>query len=362
MKPQLIFVYESHNNIIPTLAIQQCIPFLREWGISGFGIENPSDKPAILIDETNLEQILEKYDMAIRNISNPNPQYQHFITEMLSATGYEVSHPKGRLQALHHSKQAFMAEAMSNKTIKQIVDALKCEAFSFDLATTQSLHAWTPEELMHKRDTAMAQNIRAHSNHGSKMLILVGAAHHPVAEELSRTGQYEISEIFFDDTYDKPSANTYETRAVEALRHRMQLDSPNTTYIQTADTVVFEPQKVKQTYTIKVASEPKNLHDIYGRVTEKLQSFFTHVKKQEESLTKLTTALLNLEGNDADEVLKQEVEEFLDNHRTDYSRSFRQFLDILSYTAPEILYHGDDVVLDATQPSGVSNEEAAALS
>lgn len=356
MKPQLIFVYESHSNITPTLAIKECIPLLREWGITGFGIEKPSDRAPISYDDTTLQQSLNKYDVAIQNISNPDPEYQSFITSMLNASGYKLSSPEDRLQALHRSEQSLMTEATSNKTIKQIVDTLKCKAFPFDLATTQRLPECTPEESMHNRDSAMVQNIREHSPMGSKVLILVGAAHHPVAEKLSQTGLYEISEIFFDDTYDKPSVDTYETRSVEALRKKMQVDdSPNKTYIQDADKVIFESRLVKETYTIQVSSEPANLPDVYAKVTEKLQSFFTYVQTQEESLTELSEALLNLEGNDADEVLKQKVEAFLDNHRTDRSKSFLHFLDILSYTAPEFLHYEDAVEPEAAKLVGISD-------
>ena len=357
MKPQIIFVYESHSNIIPTLAIQNSIPLLAKWGITGLGIENPSDKPPIYCyNEIALQQSLQKYDVAIRNIANPDPEYQSFITSILSASGYKALRPEGRLLALHSSAQSFMTETTSNKTIKQIVDTLKCKAFPFDLSTTQRLPEWTPEESMRHRDSAMVQNIREHSPMGSKILILVGAAHHTVAEKLSQTGRYEISEIFFDDTYDKPSADTYETRSVEALRKRMQVDdSPNATYIQVADKVIFESRLVKESYTIKVSSEPANLPDIYAKVTEKLQSFFTYVQTQEESLTELSEALLNLEGNDADEVLKQKVEAFLDNHRTDTSKSFRHFLDILSYTSPELLHYEDAVEPEAGKLVGISD-------
>ena len=50
MKPQIVFAYESHSDLTPTLAIEKCIPFLKFYGITGFGIEKAANKPGLCDD------------------------------------------------------------------------------------------------------------------------------------------------------------------------------------------------------------------------------------------------------------------------------------------------------------------------
>ena len=91
-----------------------------------------------------------------------------------------------------------------------------------DLEHNKRSDSWSDKELSLNRDKAMYENIKKYSDsEDSKILVLVGAAHNPIANLLKQTGEYTINEIYFDIHTSKASHIQHvEAESIKELRER----------------------------------------------------------------------------------------------------------------------------------------------
>ena len=216
----IIFFYESHSDISCSRSINNLAGFLKDSGITGFAIEKPTDQNP-LISEKDLLVYSEQINN-LKTVINDfnNKLYEGYINQVLKVNGVFCEDKKAGFSWIYNRLHT---EKESNLILTQIAETLKCPVFSMDLPKKKILNTWDESTCMANRNEYMYQTIKANSvQEGSKILVLIGAAHNNIAELFKQSEGYLVEEIFFDRQEIGISIGSdYEVEYLDKLRSRL---------------------------------------------------------------------------------------------------------------------------------------------